>query len=127
MIKNCFFEDIDISFTAEIESLIESTQNGYYMKIKIPKSYVKELFNFGIYPFHKSANYWVLKVKLNNLTKVMLNGKLLSWYGDGVFSDIPVKNIRLNELVLKRYTNQRMKDEYQCSCYATRVTFREVI
>lgn len=124
--KNCFFEDFDISFTAKLDSVIEQNSKGYFIKIRIPPNQVSKLMKYGIYPNRKDVDYWVLTIKINNRTSIMLNGRKVDWYKTSTFDDIPLDRLVINGLILRKYST-RVQEEYQCSCYAKRLVLHERI
>lgn len=124
--KNCLFEDSNVSFTATLDELPKLGAHGYTIKTRIPKTYVKDMYKMDIIPEHKGVNYWVITVRLNNRTKILLNGRYIYWYQESVFSNVDISKIVINELLIKKYSI-RNQEEYKCSCYAKRLSIREKV
>ena len=70
----------------------------------------------GIFPDYRKGEY-ILYVKLNNRTKLTMNGRKIDYFDHNLFIDIPVDGLSIRKLVLKQYSN-RMQNTYDCQCYA---------
>lgn len=122
--KNCYFEDFDLYFTAYLDTLIhEDRLHGYYIEISIPKYIVPKLIEKDIIPVHKGTNYWSLRVKLTNNTKIFFNGRTFDIFDRNILHAFPRRKIALAELGLKTYS-KRLATSYDCNCYATRIVFK---
>ena len=124
--KNCLFEDCNLHFSTSLETGFERDVHGCFITIKVPRSYVKKLFRYDISPIHLGPNHWGLRVKINNRTKTVLNGRKMDYYDGSILKDVPLSKWILNEIVVKRY-GKRLKDAYECDCYATRIVIRELV
>ena len=111
---NCFFEDADITFDAKLLSFISTDRHGYYLDVSIPKYRVVELMQNDILPEHTGGGNFKLRIRLNNSTKLTLNGINVFNFNDRKIQSIPISKIILRELALKRYSKNHERFSGQC-------------
>lgn len=124
--KNCFFEDVDLNFSGKLKTGFDRSLDGCFITIGVPSTYVKKLFKYDICPIHFGPSDWGLKVKINNRTRIVLNGRKLDYYDGRILKDVPISDLVLSEMVIKRY-GSALREAYNCDCYAIRIVIRESI
>ena len=119
MIDNAYFSDIiGFSFSTEFNEFIKIDNTGYFVTLKLKRNDVPLFMEHDIIPIHIGNGVFVLKVHLSNVTDIRFNNLKIRNLGDDRLLKIPVSNIDLNEIALKRYSIKTYKTT---SCYATKM------
>ena len=116
--KNCYFEDSNLYLSVSPIELFNYSDRGYYVIVNIARKDVVRLMENDIIPHHDKDSFFSLKVRLNNNTRIQLNGIRVTNLSDEKLRYIPIDLVTIKELALKRYSNKTYNHE---QCYATRL------
>ena len=116
--KNCYFEDSNLYLSVSPIELFNYSDRGYYVIVNIARKDVVRLMENDIIPHHDKDSFFSLKVRLNNNTRIQLNGIRVTNLSDEKLRYIPIDLVTIKELALKRYSNKTYNNE---QCYATRL------
>ena len=119
---NVFFEDTDLNLQTKVYSFLKKDQYGYFIELSIRKSDVLKLMRVDVIPKHTEDDIFILKVRINNNTTVTLNGIKVTFFDDERLKNLPLKELELRELILKRYSKYRKNPAGYC--YATKAVFK---
>ena len=119
---NAFFEDADLNLQTKIHNFFEQDRYGYFIGLSIQKSDVLKLMCMDIIPTHIEDDKFILKVRINNNTTVTLNGLRVTSFDNEKFKSLPLKDLELRELVLRKYSQKRKNPVGYC--YATKAVFK---
>ena len=118
---NSFFDDVDFNFSVKIDSLLKEDRYGYFIDLLLYENYVLDLMKLGVTPIYKDDNF-VIRVGVNNNTKITFNGIKLNYLGDKNLSKIPINRITLKEACLNRYS--KSTETRDRVCYAKKLIFK---
>ena len=122
---NCLFIDSDLVLKVGIKNFIEKDAYGWFIPLVISKQDVLKLMEYGVTPKYIEGKY-IIKVGINNKTKVTINGSRITYFGDDRLSKIPIRAITLKEACLKKYSNssKRTNTTYRRrECYTEKMIF----
>lgn len=120
--RNCYFEDCDINIKVRPLTTISKGVDGYFIDVAISKKDLLILMISGIFPdWDSEKKSFKLAVRLNNNTKLYLNGLRVTSLEDERLLMIPLSKLSIRELSLKKYsTSTNVK---KCSCYAVKLNY----
>ena len=119
---NCFFDDTNYMASVRVASAFKDDSHGYFIEVKVRKIDVPEFLKLGIIPEYSSDGYFFIQVRLTNKTFIQVNGTKIWNLSEPRLAKLPVNQMHINELILKRYSIKNKRRIGQC--YATRFIFR---